>query len=392
MIAKTAKEQIGKGSLIRKMFEEGKRLADIYGAENVYDFSLGNPDLEPPAEVIAALQEDAASKEKGLHGYMANNGYEESRRRVAAYESERADVEIAADGVLMTVGAACAINVALRSLCDPGDEVIVIKPYFTEYKQYVRLAGAELLEADCDENFLPDFASLEEKIGAKTKVIIINSPNNPSGAVYSAEILDRLETLLQKQDHCIYVLSDEPYREIAYGAEVPPVLKHIKNALIAYSWSKSFALPGERIGYLCFPKHIADYEDLSRAAVLYLRTLGFVNAPAIWQRVVTRCIDLPVSCDIYQRRRDKFLKILENCGFSCRRPEGAFYLFPKVPSGISEDEFASILAKHHILSVPGSAFGLEGYVRLSYAVKDEVIERSAAAFAEAAREIKSLRR
>lgn len=395
MISKAAKEQISQGSLIRKMFEEGKRLAEIYGAENVYDFSLGNPDLEPPAEVLEALREDACSELPGLHGYMANSGYESARRRVAEHEMKRADNEINIEtkGVVMTVGAAGALSVILHSLCDPGDEVIVVKPYFTEYRQYVRHASAILKEADCDENFMPDFSSLESLIGPKTKAIIINSPNNPSGAVYGEETLSKLQALLARQDHCIYVISDEPYREIVYGdVKVPSLLKYIPNSIIAYSWSKSYALPGERIGYLCFSDRLDGYEDLAAAAVLYNRTLGFVNAPAIWQRVVTRCIDVKTDCSIYQQRRDMLMDIFQSCGIKCRPGEGAFYLFPEVPEGISEADFVSLLAKQHILAVPGSAFGLEGHVRISYAVKNSVIEGSRKGFAAVMESLKDTKK
>lgn len=391
MISQTAKEQIGKGSLIRKMFEEGKRLQGLYGAENVYDFSLGNPDLEPPAAVLEALREDAASALPGLHGYMANSGYEEARQKVADFEGKRAGLKLESKACVMTVGAAGALSVILQSLCDKDDEVMVIRPYFTEYTQYTRLAGARLVEVSCGEDFEPDLSDLASKITARTKAVILNSPNNPSGAVYSAEVLKKLASLLEGQDHTIYVISDEPYREIVYGeTEVPSVLAIFRNAIVAYSWSKSYALPGERIGYLCFSPRLDDYEDLCQAVVLYNRILGFVNAPAIWQRVVTKCIGLKTDVSIYQRRRDMLLDIFKESGISCRKPEGAFYLFPAVPEGISEKDFTDLLARHHILVVPGSAFGMPGHVRISYAVKDSVIARSRAAFREAMKELRNL--
>ena len=244
MIAREAKDQVAKGSQIRKMFEEGKRLAAIYGAENVYDFSLGNPDQEPPAAVLEALKTEASSSVKGLHAYMANAGYAEARESVARYESTRSGAPVEARGVVMTVGAAGSLSIILRSLLNPGEEVILIKPFFTEYTQYVRLAGGVSVQVDCLEDFQPDFDALAAAITAQTKAIIINSPNNPSGAIYSADTLIRLQELLAAQDHTIYVISDEPYREIVYGdAVVPPVLRYLPNAIVAYSWSKESATP-----------------------------------------------------------------------------------------------------------------------------------------------------
>ncbi|NCC82514.1 MAG: pyridoxal phosphate-dependent aminotransferase [Clostridia bacterium] len=381
MIAREAKDQVAKGSQIRKMFEEGKRLAAIYGAENVYDFSLGNPDQEPPAAVLEALKTEASSSVKGLHAYMANAGYAEARESVARYESTRSSAPVEARGVVMTVGAAGSLSIILRSLLNPGEEVILIKPFFTEYTQYVRLAGGVSVQVDCLEDFQPDFDALAAAITAQTKAIIINSPNNPSGAIYSADTLIRLQELLAAQDHTIYVISDEPYREIVYGdAVVPPVLRYLPNAIVAYSWSKSYALPGERIGYACCQSACADYEDLIQALVFYNRTLGFVNAPAIWQRVVTQNLDLPVDVSVYKRRRDRLLGILRDCGIECQTPAGAFYLFPKVPAGLSAAEFAARCAEQHILLVPATGFGMPDHVRLSYAVADSVIEGSEKAF------------
>lgn len=381
MISTEAKKQIAGGSQIRKMFEEGKRLAGIYGAENVYDFSLGNPDQEPPREIIENLREDAASDAKGLHSYMANAGYPEAREAVARYESQRSGQAIEASGVVMTVGAAGALAIILRSLCDQGDEVIIIAPYFTEYTHYIRLAGAVPVRVDCRANFQPDLAAIEAAITPRTKAIIVNSPNNPSGVVYSATTYEALHVLLSKQAQTIYVISDEPYREIAYdGVEVPAVMRYIPNAIVAYSWSKSYALPGERIGYACVAKQTEDYQDLCQALVLYNRTLGFVNAPALWQRVVTRSLDLPISVENYQRRRDMMLEIFADCGLACQKPDGAFYLFPKVPNGLSEEAFVAKCAEHRILLVGASGFGKPGYVRLSYAVPEDMIKRSADAF------------
>ncbi len=381
MISREAKKQLGGSSQIRKMFEEGKRLAAIYGAENVYDFSLGNPDQEPPQEIIENLVQDAKSEKKGLHAYMANAGYPEAREAVANYESKRSGQAIEAAGVIMTVGAAGALAIILRSLVDPGDEVIIISPFFTEYTQYIRLAGAVAVQVDCLDNFQPDIAAIERAITERSKAIIVNSPNNPSGVVYSAETYQQLQAVLAKQESTIYVISDEPYRDITYDhVEVPAVMRYIPNAIVAFSWSKSYALPGERIGYACVAKQTADYDDLCQALTFYNRTLGFVNAPALWQRVVTRSLELPISVENYQKRRDKILAIFAKAGISCQKPDGAFYLFPQVPEGISEQDFVARCAEHRILLVGATGFGKPGYVRLSYAVPDAMIDRSEEAF------------
>ncbi len=381
MIAKAAKERLAQGSQIRKMFEEGKRLASLYGAENVYDFSLGNPDQEPPAEILAKLRQTAAGTAKGTHGYMQNAGYPEARAKVAAYESSRSGVELKAENVIMTVGAAGALNVLLKSLCDPEDEVIIIAPYFTEYTQYIHNAGAKVVVADSDADFLPNFKSLEAAITPNTKAIIVNSPNNPSGTVYPARVYQDLQTLLSRQAQTIYVISDEPYREIVYDdVEVPAIMQYIEEAIVVYSWSKSYSLAGERIGYVYVNPLSSDAEALCQALTFYNRTLGFVNAPAIWQRVVTELLDIPIDVTPYKRRRDRLWQILQENGFECLQPAGAFYLFMPVPPGISEADFVAKAAEQRILLVGATGFGKPGYVRLSYAVPDQMIERSAAAF------------
>ena len=332
------------------------------GAENVFDFSLGNPDLPTPEPVQKALQEIAAKDWD--HGYMANAGYEKTRASVAKLESKRNDVAFDASGIVMTCGAAAALNITLASLLDPEDEVIILSPYFPEYLSYVRNYAAQSIIVPCLASGQMDLAQIEKALSAKTKAIIINSPNNPSGAVYPKEDLEQLAEILKQAEQTIYIVSDEPYRELVYTAEpVPGIAGIYPNSLICYSWSKSFSLPGERIGYVAVPNGAADYDDLMAALVLQNRVHGFVNAPAIWQKVVTETMDLEVDPSPYQRRRDALLENFELAGLGIKDiPEGAFYLFPELPEKTKEaGEFAlEVFKEQGILGVNGTGFGAPG--------------------------------
>ena len=381
MISKKMAEALKGGSEIRKMFEEGGRLKAIYGADNVYDFSIGNPDLEPPKEVFDALKDLAENPIPGMHGYMPNAGYPSTRTIVAEKRGKEAGIEIGPDAVCMTVGAASAMNDVLHSILDPEDEVILLAPYFMEYNGYVANHNGKVVIVQTDDSFMPVIADIEKAITSKTKAIIVNSPNNPSGVVYPAELLTELNDMLKKQDHTIYVISDEPYIDLAYdGAEVPAALKYIDNLIICFSWSKSLSLPGERIGYTLVSPKCADFAELTGAIVLSNRTLGSVNAPAIWQRVIEKAIYAKVDVANYENRRNLLYSNIIDAGFDAVKPNGALYIFMNTPKGLTDEEFAGICAKQNLLLVKGSSFARPGYCRLAFCVSETSIRNSRKAF------------
>lgn len=388
MISKKIKDKVANGSAIRKMFEEGNRLKAIYGSDKVFDFSIGNPDLEPPKEVKDALKEFACSDASGLHGYMSNSGYESTRAAIAKKRSEESGLEIKSDAVCMTVGAACAMNDVLHTLLDPEDEVIVLAPFFMEYINYIENHNGKVVIVQTDDNFMPDFDAIEKAITSKTKAIIINSPNNPSGVVYDESILIKLNSLLKKQANLIHVISDEPYIDLAYDNKtVPAVLKYIDNLIICFSWSKSLSLPGERIGYtLVSPKH-PDYADITGGIVLSNRTLGSVNAPAIWQKVVEKSLYAKVDVANYEHRRNLLYKNIVDAGFDSIKPSGALYIFMKTPNDLSDEDFAAVCAKYNLLLVPGKSFCRSGYCRLAFCVSERTINLSRKAFFDIAKEL-----
>ena len=381
MISNAMKEQLQGGSLIRKMFEEGTRLKKLYGADKVYDFSIGNPDLEPPKEVFDALKDLADNPTPGMHGYMSNNGYESTRKVIADRASARSGLKILPDAVCMTVGAAAAMNDVLHSITDPGDEIIVLAPFFMEYKGYIANHNGKVVIVDTDFRFMPQIDRIRAAITPKTKAIIINSPNNPSGVIYPISFLKELNSLLNSADHTIHVISDEPYIDLAYdGIEVPCALKYIDNLIVCFSWSKSLSLPGERIGYtLVSPLH-EDYQDLTAAIVISNRSLGSVNAPAIWQKVIERAIDAKVDVANYEHRRNLLYSNIIDAGFTAVKPNGALYIFMNTPQGLSDEEFASVCASHNLLLVSGSAFAKPGYARLAFCVSEDTIRNSREAF------------
>ena len=388
MIAARMQEKLKSGSLIRKMFEEGNRLKKIYGEDNVFDFSIGNPDLEPPVEVSDALYKISADPKPGMHGYMSNSGYESTRAVVAAKRSRESGVTVDAGAICMTVGAAAAMNDVLHSILDDGDEVIVLAPFFMEYTGYVENHNGKVVIVDTDAEFLPHVSDIEAAITPKTKAIIINSPNNPSGVIYSADFLTELNSMLREQDHLIHVISDEPYIDLVYdGATVPPTLRYIENLIICFSWSKSLSLPGERIGYTLVSPNHKDYDELTAAIIISNRTLGSVNAPAIWQRVIEQSINAKVDVSNYEKRRDLLYSNIVDAGFDAVKPGGALYIFMNTPAGMTDEEFSSACASHNVLLVQGSSFFKPGYCRLAFCVSERTIKNSRKAFFEIAEEL-----
>jgi len=394
MISKKMQEQVQNSSVIRAMFEEGKRLAGIHGVENVFDFSLGNPNVEPPEEVKKAILEIVNDENSiGVHGYMNNSGYEDVRAAIAKAINDKFSTAFTQNNIIMTVGAAGGLNVIFKTLLNPKDEVITFAPFFGEYRSYAKNYEAELVVISPNTiDFQPNLAEFKEKITPKTKVVIINSPNNPTGVIYSEETIIKLsEILREKQKEFgtdIYIVSDEPYRELAYdNAEVPYLSKYYANTIIGYSFSKSLSLPGERIGYLVISDQVADYENIISAANIANRILGFVNAPSLFQRVIAKCLDAKVDLEAYNRNRELFYNALLSYGYECIKPEGAFYMFVKSP--IENDaEFCSLANKKNILIVPGSAFGCPGYVRIAYCVAYNTIEKALPGFKALIEEVK----
>lgn len=374
-----------RASWIRRMFEQGAKLKARFGAENVFDFSLGNPDLRPPEQFYRIIRSLAA--EEGHHGYMPNAGYPEIRDRVAAQVSSEQGVVVSNEELLMTCGAAGALNVVLKALLDPGDEVIILAPFFVEYNFYVDNHGGITKIAPTTSDFDLDVNAVNAAITGKTKAIIINSPNNPTGQIYSSKSVAELGRVLEsagnKHGTTIYLISDEPYRKIVYdNHDVPSIFKAYKNSIVVSSYSKDLSLPGERIGYLAIHPEIDEKALLVETLTLANRILGFVNAPALMQRVVGELQGLTVDTGIYAGRRELFCGILVDAGYDFVPPKGAFYIFPKSPME-SDVDFVAILQQHKILAVPGLGFGRPGYFRLAFCVEDDVIERSADAFKKA---------
>lgn len=392
MIADKMKALVKNSSAIRAMFEEGKIMAAKYGAENVYDFSLGNPNVPAPVQVKEAIIEEAEKEDPiVLHGYMSNAGYEDVRQAIAESINKKFDTAFSAKNIIMTVGAAGGLNVILKTLLNPGDEVIAIAPYFGEYNSYVsNFDGKLVVVSPNTETFQPNLTELEEKLTARTKAVIVNSPNNPTGVIYSEETIQEMAEILRKKQKefgtDIYLISDEPYRELAYdGAEVPYLTKYYENAIIGYSFSKSLSLPGERIGYLVIPDEAADSEDVISAAGTATRILGYVNAPSLMQKAVAKCLDAQADVPYYDRNREDLYNGLKEMGFECIKPQGAFYLFMKSPVA-DEKVFCEAAKKQHILIVPGFSFACPGYVRIAYCVAHETIINSMPGFKALAEE------
>lgn len=358
-----------------------------FGAANVFDFSIGNPDVPPPAKFYQVLRDLAQNEQPGIHGYMPNAGYPFVREALAKRLGREQQVDLQMGDVVMTCGAAGGLNVIFKALLDPGDEVIIFSPFFVEYHFYIDNHGGVAKIVPTDSNFNLDLKALEAALTEKTKVVLINSPNNPTGQIYSAESLQQLGRLLdaagERFNTTIYLVSDEPYRNIIFdNHQVPPLMTATTNAIIASSYSKELSLPGERIGYLALHPAMKGKEQVLGALTLANRILGFVNAPALMQRAVAELQDVSADNSIYARRLDAFCKVLDGAGMTYVRPKGAFYLFPQTP--IEDDvEFCRLLAEQKILAVPGRGFGLPGYIRLAFCVDEKVIAGSAAGFKKA---------
>jgi len=385
MISEKMIKLANNNSAIRAMFEEGNRLAALYGRENVYDFSLGNPNFPAPEEVkTAAIDILQNTDPVYLHGYMSNAGYPEARSAIAASLNRRFGTAFGENNIIMTVGAASSLNVVLKTLLNPGDEVIAIAPYFVEYGNYVNNYDGVLKVVKAREDFQIDPEAVAAAVTPKTKAVIINTPNNPTGVIYSADTLRALAAALEKKQAeygtSVYVISDEPYRELAYdGAEVPFVSCFYKNSLICYSWSKSLSLPGERIGYIVVPSECDEAELLFTAMSIANRVSGAVNAPSLFQLVVARCVDVTTDLSGYDANRRLLYDGLTAAGFECVFPQGAFYMWVKTPEP-DDKAFCERAKKYNILVVPGSSFAWPGYVRIAYCVAKKTIENSMSAF------------
>ena len=385
MFSKKIVDSLGKSSMIRAMFEEGSKLKAKYGEENVYDFSIGNPDIEPPQEVLDSLRRYVNSEEKGLHRYMSNAGYEEVRAKVAEYLEKKSGVSLTHDNILMVCGAAAGLNIVFKALLNPGDEVIVLSPFFVEYLSYIDNAeGKPVVVKTTKDTFQIDFEALENSITAKTKAIIMNSPNNPTGVIYGKESLEYMRYMVEEREEefgtDIYIISDEPYVSIAYDdVQVPSMLSIFRNCITVNSFSKSLALPGERIGYVAASSRIDEVNILMAAMISLNRTLGFVNAPALFQKVIAENLDVAVDTAFYQEKRDILYNHITSVGFKCVKPQGAFYLFMKSPVG-DDAAFCKSAVKYNLLIVPGSGFGCPGYARIAYCYDNSIIKASLKAF------------
>ncbi|MCL2229728.1 MAG: pyridoxal phosphate-dependent aminotransferase [Treponema sp.] len=386
-IAENIKSSLASSSMIRKMFEEGMQLKKQHGADKVFDFSLGNPDVEPPKAFHDLLVEIANKDEKGSHGYMPNAGYPFVREALAKKVCKEQNVNVDGTHIVMASGAAGGLNAVFKTICNAGDEVIVSRPYFMEYRAYTANHGAKLIEVDSKDNFDLDLEKIKSALNEKTAAVIINSPNNPTGKIYGAQDLDALSSILnehgKKTGRYPYLVSDEPYREIAYECTVPPVLSCYKESIVVSSYSKSLSLPGERIGFIAVNPQISDKDDLVNGIIYATRILGFVNAPALMQRLVAGLTEETVDVSVYAKRKDAFTKVLDEAGIEYAPPQGAFYLFCKVPGNGDDKMFVEHLKKHLILGVPGTGFGKPGWLRFAYCIDEKIIASSKEAFKQA---------
>lgn len=381
-------------SAIRKAFEDGIKLKKQYGEKNVYDFSLGNPDLEPPDEVKNIIKKIASSGEKGAHAYMPNAGYTDTRAAMAEKVSQEQGVKLGADCVVMAVGAAGALNVIFKAILEPGDEVIVPAPFFAEYTHYCANHGGKLVPVSTKDDFSLDLDAISKALSPKTAAVLINSPNNPTGKIYSEADIKALAELLEvhsKKGRKPYIIADEPYRAITYGGKkVSALFPFYDAAIVASSFAKNLSLPGERIGYLAINPACPDKDELFAACVFATRVLGYVNAPAFFQKVVAQAWKVPVDYSSYSERRDALTGVLKKAGIEFAEPEGAFYLFCKVPARKSdgcmdENLFCDFLKEYRVLAVPGTGFGKKGWFRLAYCVSKETITNSLDSFVQAAK-------
>lgn len=387
MISEKMKDFTKNSSAIRAMFEDGKKLSKIYGEENVYDFSLGNPSVEPPKEVKEAIYKILETENPNfVHGYnSSNSGYEDVREAIAKSINQKFETNFNLKNVVMTCGAAAGLNIILKCILNPNDEVIVFAPFFGEYSNYIKnYDGKVVIIKPNTKTFQIQLDDFEAKITKNTKAVIINTPNNPTGVIYSEETIKNIAEILERKQKeyntSIHLISDEPYRELVFDNEVVPyVTKYYKNTFVCYSYSKSLSLPGERIGYVVINNDMDDFENMTTALNVANRINGFVNAPSLIQRVIPYCLNSSVNIEIYNKNRNLLYKMLTDLGFDCIRPNGAFYMFPKAL--IEDDkEFCAILKENRILTSPGSSFSCPGYFRISYCVSYETIERSYESF------------
>lgn len=390
MISNRMKKLVNNNSVIRQMFEEGKKLKEKYGEENVYDFSLGNPSVQPPDEVNLAIRKSLEIN--SIHNYMSNSGYEDVRQKISESLNSRFNTKYSNKNIIMSVGAAGGINVTLEAILNPDEEVIVFIPYFMEYKNYIENYNGKVVEVLCNENFEPDMEDFEKKITSYTKAVIVNSPNNPSGIVYSEKIIEELASILKKKEqefnHTIYLISDEPYREIVYdNINVPYLTHYYKDTIVIYCYSKSLSLPGERIGFVAIPDEVEDSEELIQAMTIATRILGFVNAPSLIQKAIAECVNITCDMSEYEKNRDILYNGLIDNGYECKKPQGTFYLFLKSPIQ-NEKEFCNIAKNFNILMVPGSSFAMPGYVRLAFCTETKIVKKSIDKFKELMDEIK----
>ena len=393
MIISNSMETLVAGSgVIRKLFEEGLQMAEEFGKENVYDFSLGNPASPVPEAVTKAIADVLKENpDSYVHGYMKNAGFDETRKAVADHLNKSFGMGYSAEDIIMTVGAAGAMNCVFRAVLNPGDEVVVFAPFFGEYNSYASNYGGKLVVIPAKtDDFDLNLEKLEENISVNTKCIIVNNPNNPSGRIYPKETIERLGEIIKKAEnrigHPLYVLCDEPYRELAYdGVEVPYIPSIIENSIYIYSYSKTLSLPGERIGYLALSKKAEGYDKLIGALVVANRCLGYVNAPSLFQLVIGRCQDVGVDLEFYDKNRKLLYEKLTDLGFEVIKPEGAFYLLVKSPFE-DESRFVELGKKQHIIMVSTKTFGCPGYVRIAYCVDYDMIKRSLPAFERLAKD------
>ena len=393
MISKSMQKLVDNSTVMNEMFEEGKRLKKIYGDLNVFDFNLGNPNVAVPKKVGDTIKRVVDEEDSlFLHGYMSNAGYLDVREKVAESINKREGTKFGSDNIVMCVGASGGLNIIFRTILDQDDEVIVFTPYFSEYDNYVGNFRGKMVRVKANEdNFLPDLYLFEKAITSKTKAVIINTPNNPTGVIYDEEIIMGISEVLEKKEkeykHDIYLISDEPYREIVYDKiKVPYVTKYYNNTFVVYSFSKALSLPGERIGYVVIPDEMNDSKKVIMAVGIANRIVGGINAPSLMQRVIAECLDEKVDIDYYRRNRDELISIMDECGFSYAEPQGTFYLFVKTP--IDDKEFCKIAKNYNLLFVPASSFYGPGYVRIAYCVSYETIVGSRDAFIELSKEFK----
>jgi len=383
-VSKKINNFLEQGSEIRKMFEEGAILKQKYGAENVFDLSLGNPIIEPPEEFYSALQNIAKTRPKGIHRYMSNSGYQFTRQSIAENLSKETELEFSENNIIMTCGAGGALNVVLKTLLNDGDNVIILNPYFVEYRFYIDNHNGESFVVDCDDNFYPNINELKNTITLNTKAIIINSPNNPTGVIYPPKVIQDIVNVIHEKEKelniNIFIISDEPYRKVIYDAkEYPFLYKFHDRTIVATSHSKDLGLPGERIGYIAVNPLLKEPETLIDGMIFCNRTLGFVNAPALMQNIVGDLQNVTVDITEYTQKRDFLFNALSKIGYEVKKPEGAFYMFPKSPL-MNDRDFIKLLKDQNVLVVPGSAFGKQGYFRISYCVTQDELEGSIPGF------------